>query len=370
MTAPRWLTMWGPDPRPWLLASDEPAARWIALTALHGKTDDDPEVIEARRAVLTDPATHRLLDLMPDWEVDNNVSGHHKPEYAPNLLNLLADMGVRPGDDDRIDRLLDQMLDHTDDDGRFEAYGRARTSEAVWGSVPCDHHAITEVMLRYGRGDDQRVTRAIERIAADLRDTEYGRAWGCLPHTTSGWRGPGRKADPCPQVTLEALRVFALAPADLRPDGLLDAARTTLNVWRRRAERNPYMFGHGVGFKTVKWPTTWYDAQAIVATLAAYPRLWRGKRADPRDRRAVAELLASLVAYNVAADGTVTPRSCFKGFETFSFGQRKQPSPFATAHLSRTVAAYGELADEVTEVDVMALASSRGSGRPVGPKAS
>jgi len=27
----------------------------------------------------------------------------------------------------------------------------------------------------------------------------------------------------------------------------------------------------------------------------------------------------------------VTPRSCFKGFEAYSFGQKKVPSPWATA---------------------------------------
>jgi hypothetical protein len=32
------------------------------------------------------------------------------------------------------------------------------------------------------------------------------------------------------------------------------------------------------------------------------------------------------VAYNSGGDGRVTPQSCYKGFESFSFGQRKRPS--------------------------------------------
>lgn len=52
------------------------------------------------------------------------------------------------------------------------------------------------------------------------------------------------------------------------------------------------------------------------------------------DRAALAEFAVCLVAYNVAADGRVVPRRTYRGFETFSFGQKKKPSPFATARMA------------------------------------
>jgi hypothetical protein len=83
----------------------------------------------------------------------------------------------------------------------------------------------------------------------------------------------------------------------------------------------------------------------------------------------VAELAACLVAYNVDPDGRVTPRSCYRGFEGFSFGQKRAPSPFATAQLAVALRRVEDLAEEILAVDVLALGSSRGgTGRPRPPR--
>jgi len=184
----------------------------------------------------------------------------------------------------------------------------AATSTLGWGSLLCDTHAVTEVLVRYGRAHDPAVTRSLRRMVADLAPTPQGVAWPCLPDTATGFRGPGRKADFCPQVTLEALRTWARLPESEQPEQALDVARTAVRTWRVRADEKPYMFGHGLQFKTVKWPTFWYDIHGLLDTVGLYPRLWRGPEADPADRRSIAELVAVLVAYNFAADGTVTPR--------------------------------------------------------------
>jgi hypothetical protein len=128
------------------------------------------------------------------------------------------------------------------------------------------------------------------------------------------------------------------------------------------------MFGHGVAFKTVKWPTFWYDVHWLLDTLARYPPLWRAPDAHPADRRTIAELVACLVAYNVDRDGTVTPRSCCQGFADYSFGQKKLPSAFATARVAVVLRRFDDLVDDVRAVDIMVLAGSRGgTGTPVPP---
>jgi hypothetical protein len=168
-------------------------------------------------------------------------------------------------------------------------------------------------------------------------------------------------------TTLQALRAFSRVDPSRRPDDLLEAARVVLRAWDRRRLETPYQFGHGVHFKTVKWPPTWYGAYAVVDTLGRFPELWRDA-AGP-EARSLAEIVACLLAYNVSADGTVTPRSTYRGFEEHSFGQKRRPSPFATALLLVAVRRVEALAPVVLDVDVTRLGSSKGgTGRPVQPK--
>jgi hypothetical protein len=294
------------------------------------------------------------------------VSGHDKPELVTNVLDLLAELGLTAGDEPRVARLLDQLLSHADTDGRFLAFGAQRTGPPLWGCVPCDTHAIADAAGRHGWADDPRVRRALAAAASDLMETDLGPAWGCRPDPSTGFQGPGRKGEPCPQTTLEALRAFSWLPVRERPPMLAGVVHTVLETWRRRGARKPYMFGHGRSFKTVKWPPAWYGAYEIVDVLGRLPETWRKSAAN---RRSLAEIAACLLAYNVAADGTVTPQSVFLGWDWLSIGQKKLPSPLATAMVWARLAASEELADEIAAVDVLALSSSKGgTGKGLPPR--
>jgi hypothetical protein len=202
----------------------------------------------------------------------------------------------------------------------------------VWASLPCDHFTILEVLLLFGRGDAPQVEAGLARVRETFGETTQGPGWLCLPDPVAKWRGPGRKNDVCLQVTVEALRLFALVPAASRPRRITDAARTVLRGWRRRDAEKPYFFGHGRRFVEGKWPPTWYDASAVLEALTSYPAVWKSKDAATVDRKSAAEIARAL-ASNFGPDGMVTPRSCYKGFESYSFGQKKISSPWATARL-------------------------------------
>jgi hypothetical protein len=365
-----WDELLGGDPVPWLLSSEEPAARWVTLTAVLGRPPTDSAVQEAHSLVVADPRTCGLVRRLPDWGSVVRLSGHDSPAFAPHLLNLLADTGVGARDVDRVEALLDAMLAHQEPSGRFPSYGTVPgTAEPVWGSLLCDSHAILEVLVRFGREHDPRVQSGIARMVSDLSATAQGTAWPCLPHSVSGWRGPGRRSDFCPMVTLQALRTFARLPPADQPDGLLNVARVSLRAWRMRGVEKPYQFGHGRQFKIVKWPPTWYGCYALLDTMGHYRQLWSGVNADQADRRSLAELAACLVAYNVSPGGTVTPNSTYRGFESSSFGQKKRPSALATALLLGVLRRLDDLAPAAVEVDVAALTSSKGGrGTAVPPR--
>jgi hypothetical protein len=278
-------------------------------------------------------------------------------------------MGVQEGDDKRIEMMLDTMLLHQEEGGHFQAFGKLRgIAKPFWGSLLCDTHAISEVLVRFGRERHPAVKASLQRMLRDLADTDQGQAWPCIPEPVSGFRGPGRKGDFCPMVSLEALRTFARLPKKQRPKELVEVAQVLLRAWRMRGSEKPYMFGFGVHFKTVKWPTLWFDLHWMLDSLGRYPELWQ-KQAKSEDRKALAEMAACLVAYNFGPEGKVTPQSCYRGFEQFSFGQKKQPSPFATARLAGVLRRFDDLADDIRGVDVRRLASSQGgTSKPVLPK--
>jgi len=328
-----WLTLLPSDPRPALLASDEPFARFVAITAVLGKSEDDADVLRARKAVVADPGVRALVDRLPGWESGFTFSGHNSPAFPPNILRLLHGMGVRAGDFPAIERMLDQMLRHQADDGRFLTPGGTTGKNVVaWASLPCDHFAILEVLLLFGREDAPNVDQALARVSQTFAETTQGPAWHCIPDPVGKWRGPGRKSDACLQVTLEALRLFAVVPAKERPKGIAGAGKTLLRAWRERGKEKPYMFGHGRRFVAGKWPPTWYDAAAVLEALGPYPSIWKGKTASNEDKQSTAEIVHAL-ASTFGSDGMITPRSCFKGFEDYSFGQKRRPSPWATARL-------------------------------------
>ncbi len=365
----------GPGVVAWLLASDEPWTRWLTLTALLDRGPDDPDVVAAHHAVVTDPRTRGLIARLPDWEAPSQASGHDSPAFTPNLLALLADMGLVRGDAAAVDALIEVMLAHQQEDGRFASFAAGPgTATPQWGSLLCDAHAIVDVLIRFGRGDDPRVAAALDRVVSDLSVTAQGAGWTCIP--SIGFRGPGRVGDLCPQVTIEAVRALghgvddsAAARAAERRRIAIAAGRTVLALWRERGTVKPYMFGHGFTFKTVKWPPFWYSVLSVLDALSLYPEIWTGSEAQEEDRRSLAELAACLLAYNLDDSGCVTPRSCYRGFEGFSFGQRKEPSPFATAVVAVVLRRLADLAGEIRGVDVATLGSSRGgTGRARPPK--
>ena len=64
----------------------------------------------------------------------------------------------------------------------------------------------------------------------------------------------------------------------------------------------------------------------------------------------------------------MTPGSAFRGFKEYSFGQKKEPSAFATARLAVVLRRLDEIVDDIEAVDVRSLGSSKGgSGTPVPP---
>ncbi len=114
----------GVDPRPWLLASPEEPARWIALDSLAAPPVDDAALAAARRAAVASDTVQDLVARLPPRGDGAGASGHESPGYLPNLLQLLADLGVRAGDLQAVDDAVDALETRQFDDGRLASFGR------------------------------------------------------------------------------------------------------------------------------------------------------------------------------------------------------------------------------------------------------
>jgi hypothetical protein len=86
------------------------------------------------------------------------------------------------------------------------------------------------------------------------------------------------------------------------------------------------MFGHGKKFRLPRAPFFWYNIGTILDATRHYPTLVK--------TQAFRELAAvSLLEFT--QNGVFIPKTVYLYFKDYSFGQKKEPSPWMTMFLSR-----------------------------------
>ncbi|MHA1713148.1 MAG: hypothetical protein ACTSW4_03775 [Candidatus Ranarchaeia archaeon] len=331
------------NPTEKLLLSEEPFTVYRSLTDLLAVPVTNSAVKEVRTKILHHPTTQLLLGLLTPWK-SSVCKGHHRPSYPPNILKLLFDFGLTPGDHAAIKNTLSHMLEHQDSNGLFEGLirphgGKKEHDSGIWGSWACDHHIITEVLVRGGFAQNPSVKKAVKAIASTVEATFRGLGWKCSPHTRTGQRGPGRKDDVCPMVTIEALRLFAILPKTMRPKqgDLVQAGKTILSCWAQKNSK-PYLFGHGRRFQNAKPPFLWYDIISVTDALSYYPGL--------HSEHSYQQMIQIIIS-NANPDGTYTPRSTYRLYAGTTFGQKKSWSPWTTLFCCRILNRSKDVLDNV-----------------------
>lgn len=359
-----WVKLLPKDPRQYLIESGESFSIYRTLTDLFNLPLDHPDVVKAHKNVLKDPLVNFLLDNLSDWEKDL-TKAHNKADYLPNQLWLLLDWGIKPEDDKRMQEAIDKILSHQDEDtGQFLAYIEAydqktKTKYPMWSSALCDHNLIVSVLLLADLEKDKRVKLGLKRMNDLIKETTQGKGWKCEPWLYYNRRGPGRVNDVCPMIVVDALRGYWVISQDKWPDGILETGLTLLNCWINRSEEKPYIFGHGKKFRLPRAPFFWYNIGTILDAVRHYPTLVK--------TQSFRELVAvSLLEFTL--DGIFIPKSVYLYFKDYSFGQKKEPSPWMTFFLSRIYKNAFEFdpqfIEAVKEIDGKLLKGSKG-----GPKA-
>jgi hypothetical protein len=303
------------------LVEGEPFVEYRTRRDLLGESEDDPAVRAARRAMLADPRVTGLVAELSAWP--GKVIASHKSAGQPfHKLTFVADLGL-DRHDPGVAAVVSRILAHRSEEGPFAlamnitpSHGGSGADEWAWAL--CDAPLVVYGLAKLGLADDPAVRAAIAYLTGLVREN----GWPCaVSERLGGFRGPGRKDDPCPFATLAMLKALA-AFDDLRDSpASRDGAESLLTLWRDSRDRHPYMFYMGTDFRKLKAPFVWYDLLHVLDVLSVFPWL----RTDAR----LLDMVGTLERKADAA-GRFTPESVWTAWKGWEFAQKKEPSRWVT----------------------------------------
>ncbi len=311
-------------PIDWILTTGPPWARVIATRDLLGQTDT-----AAYDAMLRHPHIGALLDAVSAWPGEG-LKRHNNAGHPLHKLAALAEFGLTH-EHPRLAPVVDFILTHPAEDGALQTmltvhkhFGGDGTPHLSW--MLCDAPTLLYAMLRLGVSPDEpAITRAAAHIAGQVR----ANGWPCASASEFGkFRGPGRKADPCPYANLTALKALALMPTMRESAAVRAGIESLLWHWDIQKERKPYMFGIGTDFRKPKYPLVWYDILHVTDVLSRFPRA----RQDAR-----LHAMATELHDQADAQGRFTARSMYRAWKGWDFADKKTPSPTISATAWRTL---------------------------------
>lgn len=197
----------------WLLEEDQPAVRYLALTQLVGKGEDDAEVQAAKERI---PEKGWAADILAQgnrggwWVSEENL---YQPKYLSTnwMLLILSDLGLTK-QDPRIRKSCDLWIKRlATADGGFAPSGVKKGHLCTTGNA-------ARALVRFGYTDHPKVTGAFEWLAEN-RDKNGG--WSCF--------GSGRNLD-----SWEGMSAFAVYPKQKWTEGMKRAVELGAEFYLQR----------------------------------------------------------------------------------------------------------------------------------------
>jgi len=314
------------ETRKWLQEAPEPWVRYRLRIDLLDQPESDPGAAADRAEMLAHPQVQALVAGCAERE-SRPIGRHNDASHPIHKLSTLADFGLRHGDPG-MQEIIQSVLEHQSAQGAFQslvniAQAFGGSGQDQWAWMSCDAPTLLYALLAFGLGDDPRVQVALEHLASLVEENGYR----CVSAPEVGkFRGPGRKADPCPIANLYALKAFSCSPAQRESPAARLAAETLLQHWQNQAGSKLYMFGIGSDFRKLKYPFIWYDILHVVDVLCRFPYL----HADLRFQEMV-----STITTQADAQGRYTAGSMYQAWKGWSFADKKNPSAWLTFLVER-----------------------------------
>jgi hypothetical protein len=247
------------NPLPWLLEPDaaNPGVRYFALRDLLGRAADDPEVEAAQAEVMkTGPVPVILSAQAPEGYWVKPGPGY-SPKYQSTLWSLLflAQLGC-DGRDKRVRRAVEYVFDHAQTKaGAFSCNGTPSMAvHCLWGNV-------VRAMFDLGVWEDERLERAIDRLARSVTGDGYG------PYLKSAVQAPGFHCSanyglPCGWGAVRVLWALDAMPSEGRTPVIEAALQASIDFllrydvaradypYQERISSSWFKFGYPLGYVT------------------------------------------------------------------------------------------------------------------------
>lgn len=157
-----WKNQLRSDPLPWLLKSENPGVRYLALRDLLDLPLGDKKLKSARRSAHKDGPIATILSNMEQEGYWVKPGPGYTIKYRSTVwaIILLAQLGALANEDNRIEQACNYVLDHMCEGGQFTT----TTSGAPSGTIDCLQGNLLWSLMEMGY-DDPRMDRAYEWMA-------------------------------------------------------------------------------------------------------------------------------------------------------------------------------------------------------------
>ncbi|MCX6032509.1 MAG: nitrogen fixation protein NifH [Chloroflexi bacterium] len=333
-----WQEQLRGDPLPWLLETDAPGVRHLALRDLLDLAPDDPQLAAARRAAHQAGPIATILGQMDETGFWAEPGPGYLPKYRSTVWSviLLAQLGASAAEDERIGRACGYVLDHA-----LTPRGQFSISGPPSGTVDCLQGNLCWALLELGCRDP-RLETAFDWLArsvtgegiAPLEDREAAvryYAGKCGPTFACG----ANNKLPCAWGAVKVMLALGKWPADRRTPSMQRAIEQGVafllgadpalaeypNGWADKPSGNWGKFGFPVFYVT--------DLLQNVEALVAL-----GYGRDPRLAHAL-----DVIREKQDAGGRWPLEYDYTGKTWADFGPKKQPNKWVTLRALRVLKA-------------------------------
>jgi hypothetical protein len=270
-----WKSILKENPTDWLLEKNNPSVRYFTLKDILERKENDPDVQDARKSIMTIGIVPRILEKQNDdgsWGVPEDFYLRAKYKGAVWNMIVLAELSA-DGKDRRIRKAAEFILANSQDK---QSGGFAVQSCANGGDhervVPCLTGNMVFSLVRFGYRDNPLVQHGIEEI------TKYQRFDDGIAQAPKGWpytRFPncwGKHT--CHMGVVKSLKALAEIPAEKRTptvkETIANGAEYLLKHHLYKSSRDPSViakrFWLNFGFPTL-WKTDALEMLVVLVKL-------------------------------------------------------------------------------------------------------